>query len=113
METSSARRTVPSYSAKNPNYTVHPAPNPVDGPGFALFGRNGMFAAMLTMPVLVSVLTTGSVSLVSFGIWFALLLIPTYAVYMVVDSYWKNWAFYLGYKVRLWSGVPLLVTRIL
>ena len=67
---------------------------------------------MLAMPVLISQLTTGSVSLVSFAIWFALLLIPTYAIYMVLDSYWKNWAFYLGYKVRFGRGFPLLVINL-
>jgi hypothetical protein len=83
----------PRQVPKKQNYTVHPAPDAQDAPGFFQFNRNAMFACMTLSPLLVSYVTGATLSVLSYTVLFAVLLLPTYVVYMVTDSALKNWAF--------------------
>lgn len=98
---------------KAKKYTVHPTMSLLDAPGFLQFKRNALFASFVLTPFVAASYTTG-LSVLSFVIWFAVLLIPTYVAFMVTDSYLKSWAFNLGSEqgVGLLSNPMLSFTRL-
>jgi hypothetical protein len=82
---------------KKPNYTVHPAPYGRDVPGFWDFNTYTFYAALF-LPPIAFVYSFDTSALSYFG-WLLLTFVPSYALYMWIDSLIKNWAFAQSEKV--------------
>jgi hypothetical protein len=96
---------------KASNYTVHPAPFPLDTPGSAQFNNQSFYAAFALAPLALMWWFGASLNW-TYVLFFAVTAVPTYIGYMVSDSVFKNWAFNATAKVCFSAtGRPVTLRR--
>jgi len=78
-------------TAKKPNYTVHPAPYKFEVPGFHEFSSETFWSFLLLTPVLPMLYFQAPV--MSYPLFLVLTVLPSYLIYIISDSYVKNWAY--------------------
>lgn len=76
---------------KKPQYTVHPAPFPIDSPGFYSFSSAAFYSTLVGVPALIAYALPWT-SLWTFPVAFVLCLVPLWISYVVADSFFQNWA---------------------
>lgn len=83
---------------KPDNYNVPPAPWALDIPGFHQFSMRALYSAFLAPPLALTIYLQTSWSM--FPVWMLITLIPSFVVFNLIDSTFKNWAFGESAKVR-------------